>query len=64
MYKLELPIKWKIHDIFYVSLLEQDNTRKRRVDKTLPEPEEDLEFEARGNKEYEVKAIINSIVYG
>ncbi len=27
-YKLELPTKWKIHDVFYVSLLEQDISRK------------------------------------
>ena len=27
-YKLELPKKWKIHDIFHVSLLEQDTTKK------------------------------------
>ncbi len=34
------------------------------MDKALPEPEKDLEFEARGNKKYEVKAIIDSAVYG
>ncbi len=38
--------------------------RKRRLDKALPEPEKDLEFEARGNKEYKVKVIINSAMYG
>ncbi len=43
-------------------LLEQDTTRKGRVDKAMPEPEK--EFKARDNKEYEVKAIINSVVYG
>ncbi len=32
--------------------------------KVLPEPEKDMEFAVRGNKEYEVKAIINSLVYG
>ncbi len=38
-YKLELSVKWKIHDVFYMSLLEQDITRKGRVDnKALPEP--------------------------
>ncbi len=63
-YKLELLAKWKIHNIFHVSLLEQDITRKRRVDKALPEPEKEFEFEAGDNKEYEVKAIINSVVYG
>ncbi len=45
-----------------MSLLEQDTTRKRRVDKALPESEK--EFEAGVNKEYEVKAIIDSAVYG
>ncbi len=47
-----------------MSLLEQDITRKGQVDKALPEPEKELEFEARDNKEYEVKTIIDSIVYG
>ncbi len=45
-----------------MSLLEQDTTRKGRVDKALPEPEK--EFEAGDNKEYEVEAIIDSAVYG
>ena len=27
-YKLEFPRKWKIHDVFHMSLLEQDTTRK------------------------------------
>ncbi len=44
-------------------MLEQDTTRKGRVDsKALPEPEK--EFEAGDNKEYEVEAIIDSVVYG
>ncbi len=47
-----------------MSLLKQDTTRKKQVDKALLELEKDVEFEARGNKEYEVKAIINSVVYG
>ncbi len=63
-YKLELPTKWKIHNIFYVSLLEKDIIWKGRVDnKALPEPEKDLEFEAGSSKEYEVKAIIDSAMY-
>ena len=46
-------------------LLEQDITRKGRVDnKALPKPEKDIEFEIRGNKEYKVEIIINSAVYG
>ncbi len=31
--------------------------------KALLEPEMELEFEAGGNKEYEIKAIIDSAVY-
>ncbi len=61
-YKLELLAKWKIHDVFHVSLLEQNTTRKGRVDKALPEPEK--EFEVGENKEYEVEGIIDSAVYG
>ncbi len=32
------------------------------MDNVLPEPERELEFEVKGNKVYEVKAIINSMV--
>ncbi len=47
-----------------MSLLEQNTTRKGRVDnKALPKPEKNLEFEARDNKKYEVEAIIDSTVY-
>ena len=63
-YKLKLPIKWKIHDVFHVSLLEQDIIKKKQVDKALLESKKNLEFEAEGNKEYKIKAIINSTVYG
>ena len=33
-YKLELPKKWRIHDIFHVLLLEQDTIRKGIIAKT------------------------------
>ena len=56
-YKLELPKKWKMHDVFHVSLLEQDTTRKRRLDKNV------IEFEAGNDEEYEVEGIQNSAVY-
>ncbi len=52
-----------MHDIFHVSLLEQDTMRKGRVDKALPEPDKDVEFETGGNKKYVVKVIINNAVY-
>ena len=45
-----------------MSLLKQDTTRKKQVDnKALPELEN--ESEAGNDKEYEVKAIIDSAVY-
>ena len=49
-YKLELLRNWRIYDIFLVSLLEQDTTRKGR-EFSLPE------FEPGNDKEYEVEAI-------
>ena len=38
--------------------------RKKQVDKALPEPEKNLEFEAGGNKKYKVKVIIDNTIYG
>ena len=48
-----------MHNVFHVSLLEQDTTRKERMDKRVKE----LELEAGDSKEYKVKAIRNSAVY-
>ena len=58
-YKLELPKRWKMHDVFHISLLEQDISRKERVDKRVTE----LELEAGNSKKYEVEAIRDSTVY-
>ena len=60
-YKLDLSTKWKIHNVFHVSLLEQNTTRKGRMNELLPKL--DPEFDAGDNKEYEFEAIIDSIVY-
>ena len=60
-YKLDLPTKWKIYDIFHMSFLEQDTTRKERMNELFSEPES--EFDAGDNKEYKVKAIIDSAIY-
>ena len=56
-YKLKLPKKWRIHDVFHISLLEQDTTKKGRVN------DMQLEFRAGDNKEYEVNSIRDSAVY-
>ena len=47
-----------------MSLLEQDTIRKKQINnKALPKPKKDMEFEAKGNKEYVIKAIIDSAIY-
>ena len=56
-YKIELPRKWRIHDVFHVSLLKQDTTRKGRVDENA------IELEAGDSEEYGVEAIRDSDVY-
>ena len=58
-YKLELPRKWRIHDVFHVSLLEQDTTRKGRVDEDVTE----LDAGDDEGGEYKVEAICDSAVY-
>ena len=46
-YKIELPKRWKIHNVFHVALMEQDITRKGRVDEKTSQ----LEFEDDGKGE-------------
>ena len=56
-YKLELLKKWKIYDVFYLLLLEQDTTRKVWVKKI---PELDV---GEDSNEYKVEAIWDNAVY-
>ena len=56
-YKLKLLKKYKIHNVFYVSLLEQGTTRKERV-KKVPKLKN-----GNDSKEYKIKVIWNSMVY-
>ena len=60
-YELKLPRKWRIHDVFHMSLLEQDTTRKRWVDGEVRQMEFDADDDESG--EYEVEAIWDSAVY-
>ena len=48
-----------MHNVFHVSLLEQDITRKEWVDKWVTK----LELEVGDSKEYKVEAIWDSAVY-
>ena len=57
-YKLKRLNRWRIHDVFHVSLLEQDTTRKGQVDKNLME----MEFKASNSEEYKMEAIWDSAV--
>ena len=58
-YKLKLSKKWKINNIFQMSLLEQDNIIKEGVEK-VPE----LDRGDENSKKYEVEAIQDKAVYG
>ena len=58
-YKFKLPKWWGIHNVFHVLLLEQDTTKKERMDKKVTK----LEFKAGDNEIYEVEAIWDSAVY-
>ena len=61
VYKLDFFTKWKIHNVFHLSLLEQDTTKKGRMNEPFLKPEP--EFNVDNNKKYEVEAIIDSAVY-
>lgn len=58
-YKLELLKNWKIYNIFYMSLLEQNTTKKEQVDKTTSP----MKLDKSKRKEYKVETIYNSKVY-
>ena len=48
-----------MHNVFYMSLLEQNTNRKEQVNKRMTE----LESEAGNSKEYKVEALWESAVY-
>ncbi len=58
-YKLEFPKKERIHNIFHVSLLEQDTIKKGQLNDTMAQ----LELDEGNSEEYEVEAICDSKVY-
>lgn len=59
-YMFGLPTKWKIYSVFYLSLLEQNMTRKGQVNKFL---QLELEFTTEKDKEYKPKAIRDNVIY-
>ena len=58
-YKLEFPKKWKVHNVFHMSLLEQNITKKKRVDEDVTE----LDTSNDKSGKYKVEAICDSMVY-
>ena len=60
-YKLELLKLWKIYNIFYMSLLEQNTIKNGHIDKKTVEQ---LKFKAgSNNKKYKVEGICKSADY-
>lgn len=60
VYKFELTKKYRIHNIIYISLLEYDTTKKKRVNKTIIQ----LQFETRDNNEkYKIGKIQDNAIY-
>ena len=59
--KLEHLKKWRIHNVFYMSLLEQNTTKKGWIDEKVRQ----IKFDKDDNKskEYKVEAIRDSAVY-
>ena len=57
-YKFKLTKKWRIHNMFHMSLLEQNITKRERVEK-MPE----LDASNNHNKEYKMETIWDSAVY-
>ena len=61
-YKLKLLTKLMIDDLFHISLLEQNITNKRQVDKQAL-PKLKRKFEVGNKKEYKLEAVIDNTVY-
>ena len=57
-YKLELPMKWRFYIVFHMSLLEQNITRKGRIDKDATELDA-----GNDSGDYKVEAIYNNAIY-
>lgn len=55
--------KWKIYDIFYVSLLKYTIIKKEKVNKINNELEPKQEFKVRNDIKYKIKVIYNNKVY-
>ena len=58
-YKLKLPRKWRVHNVFHVLVLGQNTIKKGMVSKEIPE----LDIGNKDSKEYKMKVIRDSVVY-
>lgn len=60
-YCLQLLSCWHIHDVFHVSFLEKNTTRREEADHKMKQLQ--LKFEDDNSEKFEVEGIQNSAVY-
>lgn len=59
-YKLKLFGKTRIYDVFYLSVLKQNSTRKKQVDKN---DTKELDVDNKDSWEYKLEAISDGTIY-
>ena len=60
VYRLNFPVKWRIHLVFHVLFLERNITRREAVDQKIADQ---LKFEKREQPEHKIDSIADNMVF-